>query len=120
MATILIADDDKHLGKVLARALKAEGHEAILALNGPEALELATSRSPDLVILDVALPLMTGDQVALGMRAVPALARVPVLFISGRDRERLEPVLDLLGPCGFLPKPVDLDAVLGAVKSRLG
>lgn len=120
MATILIADDDKHLAKVLARALQAEGHETLLALNGPEALELAASRVPDLVILDVALPLMTGDQVALGIRRIPALAEVPVLFISGRDRDRLEPVLASLGPCGFLAKPVDLDEVLGAVKSRLG
>lgn len=120
MATILIADDDKHLGKVLARALAAEGHQAILALNGPEALELATTRRPDLVILDVALPLMTGDQVALGMRGIPALADTPVLFISGRDRDRLEPVMASLGPCGFLPKPVDLDEVLGAVRARLG
>lgn len=119
MATILIADDDKHLAKVLARALVAEGHQVTLALNGPVALELALANRPDMVILDVALPLMTGEQVAQGMRANPALAETPVLFISGRDRDRLEPLFAALEPCWFLPKPVDLDEVLLTVRRSL-
>lgn len=119
MATILVADDDKHLGKVLARALLAEGHRAVIALNGPEALELAADDRPDLVILDVALPLLTGDQVALRLRELEGMAQTPVLFISGRDRDRLEPVLGSLAPCAFLAKPVDLDEVLATVRRAL-
>lgn len=120
MAKILLADDDKHLGKVLSRALTQLGHQTLMALDGHAALDMAVTEQPDMVILDVALPYLTGEQVALKLRAEEALARTPILFISGRDRERLQPYLDSLQPCDFLAKPVDLDEVLATVSRFLG
>lgn len=120
MAKILLADDDKHLAKVLARALGAEGHAVSMALDGRTALELARAEAPDLVILDVALPYLSGDEVARQLRASIANARTPILFVSGRDGDRLAGSQDLLAPCAFLAKPIDLDELLATVCQMLG
>lgn len=120
MARLLLADDDKHLGRILARTLTAAGHEVLVALDGPAALALARSERPELIVLDVALPGMSGDQVGREVRSEPALAGTPLLFVSGRDGDRLHDLLSQLAPCAFLPKPLDLDDLLAAVQSLLG
>lgn len=119
MAKILLADDDKHLSKVLARALVAEGHEPILALDGETAVFLARSERPALIVLDVALPGMTGDEVGRAVRRDSALAQVPLIFVSGRDGDRLSEALGSLQPCTFLAKPIDLDELLAIVQGLL-
>lgn len=112
MATILMADDDKHFLQVVTRFLAAEGYEVAFARNGQEALEAVKSHPPDLLILDVALPLVTGDQVARELGG-----KHPILFISGRDLDRLE---DLPGDrYRYLRKPADLDEIVEAVRDLL-
>lgn len=110
MAKILMVDDDIHFTKVVARCLVAEGHTLQTAADGQEALRLMGTFNPDMLILDVALPLMTGDQ--LGLRT-----QAPILFLSGRDLER---VSHLARPnIRFLTKPADLDDILHEVKALL-
>ena len=111
MAKLLVADDDRHFLNVLARFFEAEGYEVVACRNGQEALDRARSDRPDALVLDVALPLVTGDAIARQVEA-------PVLFISGRDLDRTE------GLSGdrfrFLKKPADLDEVLVLVRELLG
>ena len=112
MTPILMADDDKHFLQVVSRFLAAEGYQVATARNGQEALAAARASAPELVILDVALPLVTGDQVARELGG-----KHPILFISGRDLDRLE---DLPGDrYRFLRKPADLDEILEAVRDLL-
>ena len=113
MKKIVMADDDRHFLQVLARFLGAAGYEVATAPTGQEALKLARELSPDMLVLDVALPLMTGEQIARQVSAT-----MPILFISGRDLDRLE---GLNGDrFRFLRKPADLDEILENVKVLLG
>lgn len=112
MTKILMADDDKHFLQVVTRFLEASGYQVSFARNGQDALAQVKAEAPDLLVLDVALPLVTGDEVARALGG-----RYPILFISGRDLDRLE---DLPGDrYQFLRKPADLDEILGAVQTLL-
>lgn len=110
---ILVADDDKHFLQVVSRLLETAGFAVVSARNGEEALALYAAEQPDMLVLDVALPLLTGAEIAEHV----GTAR-PILFISGRDLDRVE---------GFggetrraLRKPADLDEVLFHVRALLG
>jgi DNA-binding response OmpR family regulator len=110
---ILMADDDASFLKVVARFLSQSGYEVVTAANGQEALDKARTERPDLAVLDVALPFVTGEQLAQRLDGA-----LPILFISGRDLDRLE---GLTGPrYRFLQKPADLDEILENVQGLLG
>lgn len=110
MAKIVMADDDKHFLGVVSKFLAAAGHEVETARNGEDALMLIGALQPDLLVLDVALPLVTGDEIG---RAVD----LPILFISGRDYDRIEGLLG--GNRRFLQKPADLDEIAEHVAALL-
>lgn len=113
MTTILMADDDKFFLQVLSRFLGDAGYRVVTARNGEEALTLTASERPDLLVLDVALPLVPGNEIAERLGS----ARPPILFISGRDLDR---VAGLAGPgIRYLTKPADLDEILDNVKALL-
>jgi DNA-binding response OmpR family regulator len=113
MTTILMADDDQAFLKVVSRFLGAAGYQVVTAANGNEALEKARTEKPAAAVLDVALPFVTGEEIARQLDP-----GVPVLFISGRDLDRVE------GFEGkqyrFLQKPADLDDILAYVKELVG
>jgi DNA-binding response OmpR family regulator len=79
---ILIVDDEFGLAEVVAAMLADRGHEADVAINGQTALALMTERPPDLVLLDVLMPIVDGPAVLRQMRAQAALARVPVILMT--------------------------------------
>ena len=113
MKKILMADDDQAFLKVVSRFLGAAGYEVVTAANGRDALEKARTERPDAAVLDVALPFVTGEELARQLD--PAL---PILFVSGRDLDRLE---GLEGErFRFLQKPADLDDILVGVRTLLG
>lgn len=108
-----MADDDKFFAHVVSKFLSNAGFEVSTAANGEEALGLVERVKPDLLILDVALPLISGDELARRLEA----KRPPTLFISGRDLDR---VAGMAGaPVRCLTKPADLDDILQAVKALL-
>lgn len=112
MKKILVADDDRHFLQVIVRLLEHEGFAVTSARTGEEALARYEAERPDILVLDVALPLVTGD--AIAARVGPS---VPILFLSGRDLDRLA---GLEGPARRqLRKPVDLDEVLECVNALL-
>lgn len=110
MAGIVMADDDKAFLAVVAKWLGQNGHTVETARNGEDALALIADKRPDLLVLDVALPLVTGDEIG-------RQTDLPILYLSGRDHDR---VAGLLGPrVRFLQKPADLDEILAEVEALL-
>jgi CheY-like chemotaxis protein len=115
---ILIADDDPVIRDVWTAALRQAGFRTAYARDGTEALERLRTVLPDLMILDLRMPGLSGTAVLELVRLRPALARIPVLIISGFLDE--EPVLDRgLHIVGRLPKPQSLAAVVDAVRAGL-
>lgn len=85
MARIMVVDDDESVIRFIERALKRYNHTVIAARNGLQALQLLESTRPDLIVLDIMMPKVNGLQVCRHMRADPALASIPILFLTAKE-----------------------------------
>ncbi len=103
MARILIADDDSSSYEVLAVALSAEGHEVLYAANGQEAIELAVDAKPDLVFLDVMMPVFDGYETCERMRNDPEIPqKLPIIFLTATEENHRK--MEQVGASDYLPK----------------
>ena len=87
MAKILIAEDERDIRDLVAFTLRFAGHEVIAATNGGEAVELAPKINPDLILMDVRMPRMTGYEACKIMKTMPGIKDVPVVFLTARGQE---------------------------------
>jgi DNA-binding response OmpR family regulator len=114
--TILVVDDEKTLRDMLDYNLRREGYRVLTASEGNEAIRLAHQERPDLIILDIMLPGMSGYDVC---RAVRKESTVPILMLSAREDE-IDKVLGLeLGADDYLTKPFSLRELLARVHAML-
>ena len=119
MAWILIADDDDLVRKLWTEELTRLGHRTIEARTGRDALEIMETVVPDLVILDLRMPDVSGTDVLHRLQHRPYLRRIPVLIISGfLDDERAGADLGL-NIVARLPKPITLARLREVVASAL-
>lgn len=88
MAKILIADDDVILTEILRFRLGAERHDVVVASDGMEALLMAESENPDLIVLDYMMPVVAGPEVLSKLKAEQRTARIPVIMLTARDDEK--------------------------------
>lgn len=118
MADLLLVDDDRDVTEVLAEFLEAEGHHVRVASNGKEGLKLLHEHLPDLVLLDVEMPVLDGPRMAYRMFVEDAgRERVPILFLSGVSD--LHRVAARVGTRYYLTKPFTLEALLKALDRAL-
>jgi DNA-binding NtrC family response regulator len=118
MAEVLIIDDDPDSADALAMIMGAEGHQIRVGYNGLEGMRLADEQSPDLVLLDVEMPLMDGPGMALAMFVHNmGLELVPVILLSGVVH--LEKVAAQVGTPYFLGKPYRLGQIVALVRRAL-
>jgi CheY-like chemotaxis protein len=113
---ILVCDDDANL-RELVRAVLGPGHSFIEAADGNEALLVARELHPDLIVLDLMLPGLSGFDVLKEIRSDPALAEIPVIVITAWSH--LESQAWSAGADRFVPKPFDLDRLTRAVEELL-
>ncbi|MBX3016079.1 MAG: response regulator [Caldilineaceae bacterium] len=116
---ILVVDDEPNLLRIISYALEAEGYEIVTAETGPEALEKIKSSQPDLVILDVKLPGMSGFEVCQQIRSDPTLGSLPVLMLSARIQVTDKITGLKAGADEYVTKPVDTDELVARVASLL-
>src|ERR1700726_1796894 len=114
--TILTADDDPQLLRLITRNLQLEGYEVLAVSNGQQALELIENHAPDLVLLDVMMPKMDGFTVCHRVREFSA---VPIIIVTarGQDQDKVRG-LDL-GADDYLTKPFSVDELLARVRAAL-
>jgi DNA-binding response OmpR family regulator len=117
-ATILVVDDEPDVTSYLSAVLSARGYRTIEAASGAEALEIGARDRPDLILLDVMMPGMTGWEVLRRLRE-SALADVPVIVLSARESP--EDVAEglQLGVRGYLGKTAGLDRLIAEIRSAL-
>jgi two-component system, OmpR family, phosphate regulon response regulator PhoB len=84
---IVVADDDPVFRTLLQMKLEAEGHRVTVACDGDEALLLANTDPPELLVLDVAMPGMDGLEVTRRLRAQPETKALPIVLLTGRDAD---------------------------------
>lgn len=114
--SILIVEDDRNLAETLAYNLQREGFQIRMARSGIEAIALARTTEPDLILLDVMLPEMDGFEVCCVLRSSSA---VPIIMITARDDE-VDRVLGLeLGADDYILKPFSLRELLARIRATL-
>lgn len=113
MKTILIVDDDVQIGSLLEELLTREGYAVLRAYSGTEALLLLESRRPDLVLLDLMLPGLSGEEV------LPRLRGLPVIVCSARADVQDKVDLLLGGAADYITKPFDTKELLARVAVQL-
>jgi DNA-binding response OmpR family regulator len=117
---VLLVDDDQALLTVLSAALRQRGFEVAVAQDAVAAMSAAVKLKPAVVVLDVGLPGGEGTVVMKRMHALPQLAGVPVVMMSGRDPEEYRDEALAAGASVYLTKPVDTDHLVLALRVALG
>lgn len=120
MARILLVEDNELNRDMLSRRLQRRGFELLLAVDGQQGLDICRAQRPDLVLLDMSLPVKDGWQVASEMKADPALSGIPIVALTAHamadDRQRA-----LAAGCDdYDTKPVELPRLLDKIAALLG
>jgi DNA-binding response OmpR family regulator len=119
MAKILIAEDERDIRDLVAFTLRFAGYEVFSATNGEEAVDLAFKVNPDLILMDVRMPRMTGYEACRVMKANPNLKHIPVVFLSAKGQEsEIQQGMDA-GAEEYLLKPFAPDQLTKRVKAIL-
>ena len=114
---ILVIDDDPGMQRFLKEALESEGYEVTIASNGMQGLFSAQQDAPDVAILDVMLPGLDGFEVCHRLRADPRTSHLPVMMLTGTEREIDRQTGEKVGANKFLSKPIELQLLLSTVDS---
>ena len=112
-ASILIVDDDRDIRETLQEILEHEGHSVATARNGADALDRVRSDRPELILLDLFMPVMDGAEFRRHQLADPAIADIPVIVVSAAAG--LEDRVRAMAVAGFLEKPLQLDELFHVV-----
>lgn len=113
MATILVTDDDPDIGNLLEEALTKAGYTVLRACSGTEALSILQKHSPDLILLDLMMPGLSGEQL------LPQIRNIPVIVVSAKIDLENKVSLLLGGAADYITKPFEIRELLARVAVQL-
>lgn len=119
MAKILVAEDEPDIRELLSFTLKYGGFEVVTAANGLEAIEQAEKSKPDMILLDVRMPRMTGYEACKVLKKKPETADIPIVFLSAKGQEaEVERGIEV-GAIDYILKPFAPDTLISQIKKLL-
>jgi CheY-like chemotaxis protein len=116
---VLVVDDDDFQRQISGRILDSEGYQVKYAGNGGEALSLLSKMRPDLILMDVLMPDMTGLEVIQRIKSEPSMASVPVIMVTGKAERDVVVDSARLGAADFIVKPVERQTLLEKIARLL-
>ncbi|MCS6840413.1 MAG: response regulator [Roseiflexus sp.] len=119
MATILVADDFFENRDILCRMLELVGHQTVSASNGQEALELAQAHCPDIILMDLSMPVLDGWEATAQIKARDDLRHIPVLAVTGHVTPHEIQRAFEVGCIDYIAKPIDFERLIGKVTAIL-
>jgi len=118
MQKVLIAEDERDIRELVGFTLKLAGLETIYAANGFEAVDRAKADLPDLILMDLHMPGMEGDEAARQIAVDPLTKNIPIIFLTAKDQD-----LEISGQIGqginFIAKPFAIESLTRRVKEAL-
>ena len=119
MARILLVEDNEMNRDMLSRRLVKRGHEVTIAVDGQEGVELAVAESPEIILLDMSLPVMDGWEAARLLKGDAATSGIPIIALTAHamagDREKCIEA----GADDYDTKPIDFKRLLGKIEALL-
>ncbi|HEX3580760.1 MAG TPA: response regulator, partial [Thermoanaerobaculia bacterium] len=115
-ARVLVVDDDSAIRRMIIAALRREGYSFLEAANGKDALDLMRGEHPDVVVLDLMMPILSGWDVLRERAHDAAMRKIPVIIVSANRDPEIATAVNA-GICAFLPKPFDIAALSALVRS---
>lgn len=119
MSKILLVEDNEMNRDMLSRRLQRKGHEVLIALDGIQGIELAQAQQPDLILMDMSLPVMDGWQATQQLKATPETCGIPIIALTAHamagDREKCLEV----GCDDYDTKPVEFSRLLTKIQALL-
>ncbi len=120
MPKILLIEDNEMNRDMLSRRLKRRGYEVLIAVDGAKGIEMTNSETPDLILMDMSLPIMDGWEATRKIKADPATKSIPVIALTAHamsgDRQKA-----LSAGCDdYDTKPIDLSRLLNKIQAFLG
>lgn len=120
MSRVLVVEDDPDVRDVLTRILGRAGYAAMTATNGADAIIVARQQQPDLILMDLMLPMLGGLEATRRLKADPRTAQIPVLALTGRLLADAEAQARSAGCAGLILKPCPAKRLLAHVATFMG
>ena len=120
MSKILLVEDNEMNRDMLTRRLERKGYEVVIAVDGQTGVDMASSASPDIILMDLSLPVMDGWEATRQIKADPATQSIPVIALTAHAMAGDEQKAREAGCDDYDTKPVDLKRLLGKIENLLG
>ena len=120
MAKLLVVEDNEMNRDMLSRRLIRRGYEVVLALDGAQGVAMVRSEAPDLVLMDMSLPVLDGWEATRRIKGDPGTRSVPVIALTSHAMAGDEARARSAGCDDFDTKPIDLERLLGKIERWLG
>jgi len=120
LSKILVIEDEANIRKLAKANLTASGYQVFVAANGEKGMELAKLEHPNLILLDLRLPGMSGWDVLMALKTNSKLQKIPVIIMTATVPDSEEYKIRGMRTAGYLHKPFTVDELLHQVKQALG
>lgn len=117
---ILVVDDDAGFTKLVEGVLDSKGYDVIVANEAPAGLEMAMKGSPDLIVLDVMMPIINGFNICRLMKSEEKCKEIPIILLTSRSEEEDRKIGEEVGADAYIAKPLNTQELLDRVKELLG
>ena len=120
MSKILLVEDNEMNRDMLTRRLERKGFEIVIAIDGKAGVDMASSSNPDIILMDLSLPVMDGWEATRQIKADPATQGIPVIALTAHAMAGDEQKARAAGCDDYDTKPIDLKRLLGKIENLLG
>ena len=120
MSKLLLVEDNEMNWDMLSRRLQRRGYEVVIAVNGEEGVNLAHSENPDLVLMDMSLPVLTGWEATRRLKAAPETGSIPILALTAHARSSDRDGALEAGCDDYDTKPIEFSRLLEKIELLLG
>ena len=119
MSKILIVEDNEMNRDILTRHLKRVGYDTISAMNGEEGVRLAGIKSPDLILMDLNLPVMDGWEATRRLKGAAETKRIPIIAVTAHAMTGDRDKIIRAGCDDYIAKPIDIEALMDKIENLL-